>query len=78
MKYNFSFSYQFVPQYYIAVHINEDASLKVIYNGPGKRLKDYIIERGLKHYNETWYTLSKTTLIELNKKVKEEDRIKRR
>lgn len=78
MKYNFSFSYIYVPQFYMAVHINEDATLKVLYNGPGKILKDYIIKKGLKDYNKTWYTLSKTALIELNCLVKEEDKIRKR
>lgn len=36
MKYNFSFSYKYVPQYYMAVHINEDATLEVVYNGQVK------------------------------------------
>lgn len=78
MKYNFSFSYKYVPQYYMAVHINEDATLEVIYNGPGKIIKDYILKKELKHYNKTWYTLSKTALIELNKQVKEDNKIKKR
>lgn len=78
MKYNFSFSYKCVHQYYMAVHINEDATLEVIYNGPGKIIKDYILKKGLKDYNKTWYTLSKTALLELNKLVKEEDRINKR
>lgn len=78
MKYNFSFSYKYVPQYYIAVHINENATFEVIYNGPGKIIKDYILKKGLKDYNKTWFTLSKSALLELNKQVKEEDRIKKR
>lgn len=78
MKYNFSYSYKFEPEYYMAVHINEDATLEVIYNGPGKIIKDYIVEKGLKDYNKTWYSLSKNTLIELNKKVDNDLRIKKR
>lgn len=78
MKYNFSFPYKNFPEYYIAVHINEDATLEVVYNGLGEPIREYIEKKGLKDYNKTWYTLTKNTLLELNKKVKEEDRIKRR
>ena len=76
MKYNFSYSYIYHPEYYMAVHINEDATLEVLYNGPGKLVEDYIKTKGLKDYNKTWYTLSKTALKELNMQVKEVDRIK--
>jgi hypothetical protein len=78
MKYNFSYSFKFNPEYFIAVHINEDATLEVIYNGPGQLIKDYIIDRGLKDYNKTWYPLSIGVLKKLNEKVLEDQKIKTR
>lgn len=59
MKYNFSYSYKFEPEYFMAVHINENATLEVIYNGPGKIIKNYIVENNVKDYNKSWYPLSK-------------------
>lgn len=77
-KYNFSYPYKFNPDYYMAVHVNEDATLEVIYNGKGKTVKDYIDLIKKKACNNTWYPLSKNVLTELNKKVKKSDRIKMR
>lgn len=78
MKYNFSYPYKYKPDYYIAVHINEDATLEIIYNGPGKPIEDYIHENKRKDYNKTWYSITVGTLKKLNKKINEEQRIKRR
>jgi hypothetical protein len=78
MKYNFSYSYKYNPEYYMAVHINEDATLEVIYNGPGQLIKDYITNNGLKDYNKTWYSLSIGVLKRLNESVLENQRIKKR
>jgi hypothetical protein len=78
MKYNFYYSFKYNPDYFMAVHINEDATLEVVYNGPGQLIKDYINERGLKDYNKTWYSLSVGVLKRLNEKVIEEHKIKER
>lgn len=78
MKYNFSYSYIHYPEYYMVVHINEDATLEVIYNGPGKLVEDYIKTKGLKDYNKTWYSIGKNALEKLYAQVKVEDKIKER
>ncbi|WP_420592721.1 DUF6998 domain-containing protein [Robiginitalea biformata] len=78
MKYNFSFPYDRDPDYYMAVHINPDATLEIIYNGPGKPIRDYIIKIGNKDYKQTWYPLTANTLINLNKTIAIQDRIKER
>lgn len=78
MKYNFSYPYKYKPDYYIAVHINEDATLEVIYNGPGNPIEDYIIENKRKDYNKTWYSITVGTLKSLNKKIDDKERIKKR
>lgn len=78
MKYNFSYSFKYNPDYFMAVHINENATLEVVYNGPGQLIKDYINDNGLKDYNKTWYSLSVGVLKRLNEKVIEEQKIKER
>ena len=78
MKYNFSYSFKYNPDYFMAVHINENATLEVVYNGPGQLIKDYIDDNGLKDYNKTWYSLSVGVLKRLNEKVIEEQKIKER
>jgi hypothetical protein len=78
MKYNFSYSFKYNPEYFIAVHINEDATLEVIYNGTGQLIKDYIDHNGLKDYNKSWYPLSKGVLKKLNEQVIDNQRIKKR
>ena len=78
MNYNFSYPFKLHPEYYMAVHINENATLEIIYNGKGQLIKDYIIQNNRKAYNETWYPLTVGVLRMLDKKVNEPDRIKRR
>ncbi|MBP7260268.1 MAG: hypothetical protein KBB37_03190 [Bacteroidia bacterium] len=76
MKYNFSFPFTHCPDYYIAVHINEDSTLEEIYNGKGEVILNYIQNKKRKGYKETYYTLTVGVLRELNKKVSNKDRIK--
>jgi hypothetical protein len=66
-----------LPDYFLALHIHEDGSLTELFNGPGSFIVEhYIQKRGLKQYKETFYTLSKGILIQLNKEVPESDKIK--
>jgi hypothetical protein len=62
MKYNFSFPHDHCPDYYIALHINEDSSLEEIYNGNGAIILNYIKENKLTAYKNSYYTLTKGVL----------------
>lgn len=66
-----------LPDYFLSINILENGEIEELYNGPGHFIVEhYIIARNLKHYKETFYTLSKGRLKELNKLVPEEDKIK--
>lgn len=66
-----------LPDYFLSVNITENGELEELFNGPGHFIVEhYIKARGLKHYNETFYTLSKGILKELNKRVLIEEKIK--
>jgi hypothetical protein len=64
------------PDYFLSLNITREGELEELFNGPGQFIYDhYIIARGLKHYNHTYYTLSKGVLLNLNKKVPEDEKI---
>lgn len=66
-----------LPDYFLSINILENGEIEELYNGPGHFIVEhYIKARNLKHYKETFYTLSKGRLKELNKLVLEEDKIK--
>lgn len=66
-----------LPDYFLSVNILENGELEELYNGPGQFIVEhYIKARGLKHYKETFYTLSKGRLKELNAMVPEAEKIK--
>lgn len=72
----FPFGENKLPDYFLALHINEDGSLTELFNGPGSYIVEhYIQKRGLKHYKETFYTLSKGILMALNNEVPKEHKI---
>jgi len=72
----FPFGEKKLPDYFLALHINEDGSLTELFNGPGSFIVEHYIEkRGLKHYKETFYTLSKCILMALNNEVPKEHKI---
>lgn len=77
MKYNFSFPHDHCPDYYLALHINEDSSLEEVYNGNGAIILNYIKENKLKAYKNSYYTLTKGILKKLNSKVETQNRIKK-
>lgn len=67
-----------IPDYFLAINILENGELEELFNGPGKYVfEHYIIKRNLKHYKETYYTLSKGVLKELNGLVDESEKIKK-
>ena len=71
------FPHNNTPDYFLAINITEKGEIEELFNGPGEFiLKNYIDARNLKHYKETFYTLSKGVLLELNQKVNPEDKIK--
>jgi hypothetical protein len=73
----FPFGEHKVPDYFLALHLNEDGSFTELFNGPGSFIvENYIQKRKLQHYKETFYTLSKGILIQLNKEVPKGDKIK--
>jgi hypothetical protein len=74
-KNNFYFPYKHVPKYYLCINILENGEIEEVYNGTGKFVLDNYA-KNLKHYNETYYTLAKGKLFELNKIVPKRDKIK--
>lgn len=74
----FPFGEDKIPDYFLAINILENGELEELFNGPGKYVfEHYIIKRNLKHYKETYYTLSKGFLKELNGSVDESEKIKK-
>lgn len=66
-----------LPEYFLSINILENGEVEELFNGPGHFIVEHYIQfRNLKHYKETYYTLSKGILRELNKKVPESDKIK--
>ncbi len=75
MAYNFSYPYDKDLQHYIAVHIEPNGELEIMYNGPGKPIHDFLKSRNRKSYRKIWYTISKKQLLELYEGVPYSDRI---
>lgn len=73
----FPFGENKVPDYFLSINILDNGDIEELYNGPGQFVfEHYIDKHNLKHYKETFYTLSKGKLKELNKIVPEEEKIK--
>ncbi|HEY0046924.1 MAG TPA: hypothetical protein VGB44_09475 [Flavobacterium sp.] len=73
----FPFGATRLPDYFLSTNILECGEIEELYNGPGHYLfTNYIELRGLKHYKETFYTLSKGRLRTLNALVPLEKKIK--
>jgi hypothetical protein len=74
----FPFGVDKIPDYFLSINILENGELEELYNGPGHYIVEhYIQKRNLKHYKETFYTLSKGILKSLNKEVPDEEKIKK-
>ena len=73
----FPFGEDKIPDYFLSINILENGDIEELFNGPGQFiLEHYINKQGLKHYKETYYTLSKGVLKKLNMLVQEEEKIK--
>jgi hypothetical protein len=73
----FPFGEDKIPDYFLSINILENGDIEELFNGPGTYIVEhYIKPRKLKHYKNTYYTLSKGVLRELNKEVLEKDKIK--
>jgi len=76
------FTFPFDPKpdmYLLAIKINCEENkdvCEVIYNGPGKIVLDKILEKKLKPYKESYYSITMNMLKDLNAEVKYDDRIK--
>lgn len=75
MKYNFSYPFDKILDYYIAAHIKPDGTPEIIYNGPGKYIHAFLIERKRKSYRNIWYTISVNHLKMLDSKIKPSERL---
>lgn len=72
----FPFGEDKIPDYFLAVNILENGELEILYNGTGLFLfENYIKARNLKHYKETFYTLSPGILKRINEQVPLEDKL---
>lgn len=73
----FPFGENKVPDYFLSINILDNGDIEELYNGPGCFiLEHYINKNCLKHYKETYYTLSKGVLKKLNAEVPIEEKIK--
>jgi hypothetical protein len=73
----FPFGEDKILDYFLSINILENGDIEELFNGPGTYIiEHYIKPRKLKHYKNTYYTLSKGVLRELNKEVLEKDKIK--
>ncbi|MFC1998778.1 DUF6998 domain-containing protein [Chloroflexota bacterium] len=73
MKKALTFPGDHIPDYYLGIKIHEDGTFTEIFNGPGKIAWEAIKNRKNTKINLHMISLSK--LEDLNKKVREEDRI---
>ena len=74
MAYNFSYPYNIDLEHYIAVHIEPDGKLEVLYNGPGDKINKFLNDNNRKSYRGIWTTITANQLRKLNKEV---DRLER-
>ncbi len=75
MAYNFSYPYNFDLEHFIAVHIEPDGELEVLYNGPGKYINQFLKDRNRKSYRGIWTTITANHLRELNRSVDKTERL---
>lgn len=75
MAYNFSYPYDVDLEHYIAVHIEPDGSLEVLYNGPGKYINKFLKDNQRKSYRKIWTAITANHLRELNKVVKDSEKL---
>ncbi len=68
-----TFPSEHIPELFLGLKINEDGSFDEIYNGPGKYVKELIMNRK-SPYNRLHLLLNKK-LIEISKKIPEKEKI---
>ncbi|MFV1450297.1 hypothetical protein VBZ51_14170 [Maribacter sp. HS] len=75
MSYNFSYPFDIDLEHYIAVHINPDGTLEVLYNGPVKYINNFLKDKKRKSYRNIWTTITANHLKELNAKLEATERL---
>ncbi|MDD3772044.1 MAG: hypothetical protein PHC38_05230 [Weeksellaceae bacterium] len=77
--FQFPFGDDKILEFYLCLQIDENGELSEIYNGPGRFVYDnYIENRNLKAYKNSYYTLAKGILQDLNLQVPEAEKIKQK
>ncbi|WP_339667204.1 DUF6998 domain-containing protein, partial [Maribacter arcticus] len=59
----------------IAVHIEPNGTLEVIYNGPGKYINKFLKDNNRKSYRDIWTTITANHLRKLDNKLKDSERL---
>lgn len=62
-------------EHYIAVHIEPDGQLEVLYNGPGDRINKFLKDNNRKSYRGIWTTITANHLRKLNIEVSRLERL---
>lgn len=72
----FPYGEERIPEYFLAIQIDENGDLTELYNGPGRFIyENYILRKNLKPYRNSYYTLAKGELGKLNSEIRESERI---
>lgn len=75
MAYNFSYPYNVDLAHFIAVHIEVNGELEVLYNGPGMYINKFLKDRNRKPYRNIWTTITANHLKELNGNLKPSEQL---
>lgn len=75
MAYNFSYPYNVDLEHYIAVHIEPDGELEVLYNGPGRYINQFLKDNKRKSYRNIWTTITANHLRQLNGNLKKSEQL---
>lgn len=75
MAYNFSYPYNIDLEHYIAVHIEPDGKLEILYNGPGDKINKFLKDNNRKSYRGIWTAITANHLRELDSEVKDWERL---
>jgi hypothetical protein len=75
MAYNFSYPYNIDLEHYIAVHIEPDGKLEILYNGPGDKINKFLKDKKRKSYRNIWTAITANHLRKLDSEVKDWERL---
>ena len=75
MAYNFSYPFDIDLEHYIAVHIEPDGTLEVLYNGPGKYVNTFLKDKKRKSYRDIWTTITANHLRQLDSNLQPSERL---